>query len=219
MNNTLEQWISLSREELDSIYEQSSAGELPAGDMRGTAIVTGSLLPRTLARVARLFAWQGKVFDIFSDNGNSGVLINKVTPWSLNFIVAKVYRDKSWMDGEDTIVIDYGSTSFLASVIRDEIREVEPGLYLGKVWWKSTRILDFALSAPEQLSNNGEKTNESDSFKRTTSNTTPQTRAIKEAGSEETRKPETTAERTQISFIEKRLQLLPNNFIVPSAWH
>jgi len=31
-------------------------------------------------------------------------------------------------------------------VIRDEIREVEPGVYLGKVWWGKTRVLDFALT-------------------------------------------------------------------------
>lgn len=149
MNNTLKRWLNLSRYELDSIYLEASAGPLPTGDMRGTAIVTGSMLPRTLARLARLFAWQGKVFDIFADNGNSGVLINKITPWSLNFIVAKVYRDESWMDGKETIVIDYGSTSFFAQLIRDEIRLVEPGLYLGKVWWRKTRILDFALTCPQ----------------------------------------------------------------------
>ena len=53
---------------------------------------------------------------------------------------------QSWLDGKDTIVIDYSSTSILAKVIRDEIREVEPGVYLGKVWWGKMRILDFALT-------------------------------------------------------------------------
>ena len=60
-------------------------------------------------------------------------------------IVAKVYRDISWLDGKPTIVIDYAKTSFFAQKIRDEIREVEPGLYLGKVWWGNKRVLDFAL--------------------------------------------------------------------------
>lgn len=150
MSNTLQSWMSLSREELDEIYRKAAPGPLPTGDTRGTAIVAGSLLPRTLARIARLFAWQGKVFDIFADDGSAGVLINKITPFSLNFIVAKVYRGDSWLDGRDTIVIDYSHTSFVAKVIRDEIRQVEPGLYLGKVWWGRTRILDFALSCPEQ---------------------------------------------------------------------
>ena len=153
MNTTLEGWLNLSRDELDEIYRNATPGPLPRGDTRGTAIVTGSLLPRTIARVAKLFAWQGKVFDIFADNGNSGVLLNKITPFSLNFIVAKVYRDTSWLDQKDTIVIDYSSTSFVASIIRDEIRQVEPGLYLGKVWWRNTRVIDFALTCPQQRPN------------------------------------------------------------------
>jgi len=151
MNATLHGWLNMSREELDAVYRDASANHLPEGDTRGTAIVTGALLPRTLARVARLFAWQGKVFDIFADNGSAGVLINKITPFSLNFIVAKVYRDASWLDQKETIVIDYSKTSFVAKVIRDEIRQVEPGLYIGKVWWRNTRILDFALTCPQQL--------------------------------------------------------------------
>jgi len=69
----------------------------------------------------------------------------------MNLIVAKVYRDASWMDNKETIVIDYGRTSLVARKIRDEIREVEPGIWLGKVWWGKTRILDFALSTNREL--------------------------------------------------------------------
>lgn len=146
MNPLVSQWLDKSREELDELYRNTESGQIPVGDTRGTAIVTGSLFSRTLARFARAFAWQGKVFDLFADDGQSGVLVNKITPFSLTFIVAKVYRDKSWMDGRDTIVIDYSKTSFFAKVIRDEIREVAPGVYLGKVWWGKTRVLDFALT-------------------------------------------------------------------------
>jgi hypothetical protein len=145
----------MSREELDEIYRQAEPGPLPSGDTRGTAIVTGSLLPRTLARIARLFAWQGKVFDLFAAGGNAGVLINKITPFSLSFVVAKVYKDKSWLDQQETIVIDYSKTSFFAKAIRDEIRQIEPGLYLGKVWLGKTRVLDFALSCPDQSQASG----------------------------------------------------------------
>ena len=143
--------MSLTREQLDDIYRSATPGPMPTGDTRGTAIVTGALLPRTIARLAQLLAWQGKVFDMFANDGEAGILINKVTPFSLSFIVAKVYRDASWLDQKDTIVIDYSSTSFFAKVIRDEIRQVEPGLYLGKVWWRKTRVLDFALVCPNQL--------------------------------------------------------------------
>lgn len=139
--------LERDRDELDEMYLRSTPGALPRGDTRGTAIVAGSTFARNYARLARLFAWQGKVFDIYAEDGRSGILINKVTPFSLSFIVAKVYRGPSWMDGRETIVIDYGATSSVASRVRDEIREVEPGIYLGKVWWGKRRILDFALTA------------------------------------------------------------------------
>ncbi len=145
-DNTVDKWLKMDRQALDEVYRSAAAGTIPAGDTRGTAIVAGSFLSRWYARFARLFAWQGKVFDLFASDGQSGILVNKVTPFSLTFIVAKVYRDASWLDGKETIVIDYSRTSFFARRIRDEIREVEPGVYLGKVWWGKTRILDFALT-------------------------------------------------------------------------
>ena len=136
----------MSRAELDEVYKGAKAGTIPRGDTQGTAIVAGSSMARGLASFARLLAWKGKVFDMFAEDGEKGVLVNKVGPFGMKLIVAKVYRDASWMDSKETIVIDYAKTSFTARKIRDEIREVEPGVWLGKVWWGKTRILDFALS-------------------------------------------------------------------------
>lgn len=146
MNDTVNSWLGLSREALDEIYRNAGPGEIPSGDTQGTAIWAGSPLAKPLAWLARLLIWKGKIFDLFCSGGQAGVLVNKITPFGLSFIVAKVYRDISWLDGKDTIVIDYSSTSFFAKKIRDEIREVEPGVYLGKVWWGKQRILDFALT-------------------------------------------------------------------------
>ena len=148
-HSRVEKWLTMDREALDEVYVNATAGTLPEGDTRGTAIVAGAFFARCYARFARLFGWQGKVFDLLPPDKSAGVLVNKITPFSLSFIVAKVYRDESWMDGQETIVIDYGSTSFFARNIRDEIREVEPGVYLGKVWYRQTRILDFALTRNE----------------------------------------------------------------------
>ena len=146
MHSTVELWLSKSREELDEIYRNASPGEIPSGDTRGTAILSGSIFSKIIALLARIFFWQGKVFDLYCPCGQAGILVNKITPFSLTFIVAKVYRENSWLDEKDTIVIDYSTTSFFAKAIRDEIRQVEPGVYLGKVWWGKTRILDFALT-------------------------------------------------------------------------
>ena len=150
MNPTIQSWLSMSREELDEIYKAASAGTIPSGDTKGTAVVTGTIGVKLYAMLARLFAWQGKVFDLFPPDYQSGILVNKVTAFSLTFIVAKVYKDKSWLDGKETIVIDYSKTSFFAKKIRDEIREVEPGLYLGKVWVGKTRVMDFILTRADK---------------------------------------------------------------------
>lgn len=146
---TVQKWLSMSRGELDAIFSGCQIpGTLPTGEMHGTAIVAGSPFSKTIAGLARLFAWQGKVFDIFAKQSDAGVLINKITFFSLTFVVAKVYRDASWLDGKPVIVIDYSRTSFFCKKVRDEIREIEPNVYLGKVWWGKTRVLDFALTAP-----------------------------------------------------------------------
>jgi hypothetical protein len=146
MHPTVETWLSKSREELDQIYRDALPGEIPSGDTQGTAILAGSSFSKSMASFARIFAWKGKVFDLYSADRQAGVLVNKISPFGMKMIVAKVYLDKSWLDDKETIVIDYSKTSLLARVIRDEIREVEPGVYLGKVWWGKKRILDFALT-------------------------------------------------------------------------
>ena len=70
---------------------------------------------------------------------------SRILPFGLNAIVAKVYKDKSWLDDKECIVLDYSQTSLVAHWIRDEIRLIQPGLYLGKVYWDKARLIDFTL--------------------------------------------------------------------------
>jgi len=133
--------LSLSQSELDSLFTKSPAGDIPDGEADGTAIVApGTTFSPTIAKFISHFAWQGKVFD-----GKKGVLKNRILPFGLNAIIAKVYKGPSWLDGKECIVLDYSDTSIIAQWIRDEIRQIEPALYLGKVYWDKTRLIDFAL--------------------------------------------------------------------------
>lgn len=113
--------------------------------MEGTVLITGTRFSYLLAVLVRALVWQGKVFKMTAPP-HKGMLVNKITPFSMSLVAAEVYRGNSWLDGKEAIIIDYAKTSFIASKIRDEIREVEPGLFLGKVWWDGTRLLDFALA-------------------------------------------------------------------------
>ena len=73
------------------------------------------------------------------------VLMNKITVFGLNAILARVIREPSWIDGKECIVLDYSQTSVVAHWVRDEIRLISPGLYLGRVYWKKTHLIYFAL--------------------------------------------------------------------------
>ena len=136
------QLLKKSQAELDELFIKSPPGNIPEGEGTGTAVVCpGSLFARVMAWFVRWFCWQGKVF-----HGSEGWLVNRVTLFSCRAIKAKVYRGQSWLDQNDVIVIDYSQTSLVAKMVRDEIREVAPGLYLGKVWWGKKRLIDFIVS-------------------------------------------------------------------------
>lgn len=141
MAYTVAQLLKMSQAELDTLFKGLEAGPIPEGQAEGTAIIApGTTFSDEIAKIINIFAWQGKVFD-----SKAGVLRNRVSILGINAIVARVYKDKSWLDDKECIVLDYSETSLLAHWIRDEIRMVQPGLYLGKVYWNKARLIDFAL--------------------------------------------------------------------------
>ena len=142
MAHDVAQLLKMSQAELDALFTASQAGQLPEGEADGTAIIApGTVFSPQIATFVNHFAWQGKVFD-----PKSGTLRNRIGPFGLNAIVARVYKAPSWLDGKECIVLDYSETSTVAHWIRDEIRLIQqPGLYLGKVFWDKSRLIDFAL--------------------------------------------------------------------------
>jgi len=135
------QLMKMSQAQLDDLFKASPAGPIPDGQANGTAIMApGTVFSREIAEFVNVFAWQGKTFD-----GKRGVLTNRILPFGLNAIVAEVYIDKSWFDGNDCIVLDYSKTSLVAHWIRDEIRLIAPNFYLGLVYWDKTRLINFCL--------------------------------------------------------------------------
>ena len=135
------QLMKMTQAQLDELFTKSAPGELPEGEAEGTAIIAaGSHFTPDIAAFINHFGWQGKIFD-----AKRGVLKNKILAFGLHAIIAKVYKGPSWLDGKECIVLDYSETSFVAHWIRDEIRQIEPKLYLGKVYWDKQRLFDFAL--------------------------------------------------------------------------
>jgi hypothetical protein len=144
MAYTASQLLALSQKELDDLFSNSSAGEIPDGEARGTAMIApGTVFSKEIAEIINIFAWQGKTFD-----AAHGTLTNRISALGVNAIVAQVYKAPSWFDNKECIVLDYSRTSLLAKHIRDEIREISPGVYLGLVYWDKTRTIHFALEFP-----------------------------------------------------------------------
>lgn len=135
------QLLAMSQTELDDLFRASPAGDIPNGSAEGTAIIApGTKYTQSIAHLINLFGWQGKVFD-----AQKGVLKNKVLVFGFEAVLAKVYKDASWLDGKECVVLDYSDTSVIAHYIRDEIRLIGPGFYLGKVYWGKERLIDFCL--------------------------------------------------------------------------
>ena len=141
---SVDELLKMSRAQLDALFEASDAGPIPNGEAQGTAIIApGTTFSKEIATFINHFAWQGKNFD-----ATRGVLSNRILPFGLNAIIAEVYKDVSWLDGRECIVLDYSKTSLLAHWIRDEIRQIGPNFYLGKVYWDKSRLIDFCLEFP-----------------------------------------------------------------------
>src|SRR5262249_54997487 len=87
--------------------------------------------------------WHGKEFH------DDGTLVNQ---WSgFKAIRARVCYGQGWLDGGPAIIMDYSGTSLVWRDVRDELREVAPGLYLGVMYRRRSAgpkfITYFALEA------------------------------------------------------------------------
>jgi hypothetical protein len=92
----VERLLDMSQKQLDDLFSSVPAGNIPKGEAKGTAIVAaGTPFSPLIAKFINTFAWQGKVFD-----ATKGVLRNRILPLGFDAIIAKVYKDKSWLDGK-----------------------------------------------------------------------------------------------------------------------
>ncbi|HZZ64070.1 MAG TPA: hypothetical protein VFE17_01100 [Candidatus Baltobacteraceae bacterium] len=127
--------------ELDALFGASEAGPVPNGFGSGTALMfPGTPYSAVTAQLIGALFWQGKTF--FRDHG---ILTNSITPMHLPAVVAFVYEDASRFDGKPCIVLDYSRTSIAARYIRDELRLVAPGLYLGRAYAFNRFLFGFVL--------------------------------------------------------------------------
>ncbi len=141
MTVTAPDLLAMSYAELDALFSAGAPEPIPEGESNGVAIIApGTEFSPIIASLINHFAWQGKVF-----NPATGELLNRILPTGWNAVAAQVYEGESWFDAKPCIVLDYSKTSLVAHWIRDEIRLIGPGLYLGKVYWEHAHLFHFSL--------------------------------------------------------------------------
>ena len=135
---SLDQLARMSWPELEGLYRQSEAGTIPEGYAEGKAIYCPC--GRFAGMRSRLtgVVWRGKVFD-----AADGSLVNQ---WcGFRAIHARVSYGPSWLDGAPSVVMDYSATLRVWADVRDEVREVAPGLYLGRMYRQKAGAPEFQI--------------------------------------------------------------------------
>jgi len=156
----LDDLARLSVRELEGLYRRAAPPQslkalagAPVGRM---LTVRGALdQPEARARVAAIakapwFPWSGKSFSAFNDTEGEG--INRVKLLGDQFRFGLRF-DVSAIDGGPCVFLEYDQPEnpWAIRQIRDELRELRPGLFLGPAMWKSkpdpTLVLWFAIDA------------------------------------------------------------------------
>ena len=135
----------------------------PRGRMLAVRALDGPRRGRTIRSLAaaRWFPWGGKSF---TGTGAAGRGSNRVHLGGRHELFPfHTSVRPSVIDGEPCVMLDYDlpDNPGLIRAIHDEVREVEPGLYLGPAMWKAqdgpVLVLWFALDTRVQAAAVGEK--------------------------------------------------------------
>ncbi|HEX3698520.1 MAG TPA: hypothetical protein VH374_24320 [Polyangia bacterium] len=161
---TLDDLAALTATELQDIYQGATTPTLAevVGDLRGRMLASDRLGRGLLARALRAFAawrffpWRGKSFQALAADHGEG--INRVFGFGAG-------KPRQWFRFEtkigpsragdfDAFHLNYDNAGnpFYIRAIKDEIRRVRPGLYLGQAYLLTKKrarlVLYFGLAMP-----------------------------------------------------------------------
>jgi hypothetical protein len=143
--------LQMSQAQLDDLFRRSQPGPIPEGVSTGQAIVRpGTFRARLIARFIYGFAWKGKVFT--KTPTAKARRCRTGSRRRRQAIVARVYLTPSWLDGSHTSSGLFETSLFAPRSATRSESSTPSALYLGKVWWGKTRLIDFALTFPPQAS-------------------------------------------------------------------
>ena len=156
---TLDDLAALDVAQLEAVYRAGKVTSLHALDgsptcrmlsIRGLDKGAPFAALRKFA-AARFFPWAGKSFEARSDGEGKG--INRIRlGGGKTWFPFQTRVEPSAIDGQPCILLDYDHAPNPKPIrmIRDELREVAPGLYLGPALWKqrsggAAHLLWFAV--------------------------------------------------------------------------
>lgn len=142
---TLHELARLGPDALRSVYADGRAFDLHEldGALAGRALAAEGLGDgRRAALVRRItgwrrFPWRGKRFAPAGPESGEGSNRVRVGPLSRDLFRFTTALDTSAVDGADCVLLDYDhpENPWFVRRIRDELREVSPGLFLGPAMW------------------------------------------------------------------------------------
>jgi hypothetical protein len=154
---------------LDAFYEDLELPRMiPDGSYNGRVQIAGNgvwnFVPSIIREPKEYFLerlWKGKVF--YREDANNAVLFNRILSKTLMF-PAHVFYGKSLYDSKLSVIIDYSHNAdiegYRSSIdwvvaekglaIRDEIRQVNDSLFLGRAYVRGKFLLNFVLERAAQ---------------------------------------------------------------------
>ncbi|MDB4967346.1 MAG: hypothetical protein JWN44_3035 [Myxococcales bacterium] len=155
-SGTLDDLLALDTDTLGILYQGARVPQLAdvRGDLRGRMLAVVDL-PDALAGAVRVFAgsdlfpWRGKSFTPQTTERGEG--INRVISDRWKLYRFETFVGPSRAGSFDAVQLDYDlpSNPFFIRAIKDEIRELRPGLWLGQAWLNLAQpklVLYFGLT-------------------------------------------------------------------------
>jgi hypothetical protein len=159
--NRLDELLRADAETLRRLYVGATTPAVPdlAGDLRGRMLAFVAA-PNWLFWWARLWAmtsafpWRGKSFRTNADDPTRGTGINRVFNDNTRWFRFETSIAPSRAGSFDAFQLDYDNRDnpFLIRAIKDEVRQLRPGLFLGQAYLKTKKrevlVLYFGLEKP-----------------------------------------------------------------------
>jgi hypothetical protein len=115
----------------ESLFREGVFDGGPVGPTRGTVLYADdALFPRLKARLQGTM-WKGKVFH--GDGTFTNRWVGGVRAGTVGTAV-----EPSWLDGQPTLAARYSPSALVFRNVRDELRQVGPGVWLGRSYDATT---------------------------------------------------------------------------------